>query len=60
MDAQTLEISCPSCGEGFAVPTPPPNEVPCLIDYDCEICCRPLQIQISEEDGEIWAESQAS
>jgi hypothetical protein len=35
------------------VPAPHFTEVPCDVDYDCEVCCRPMRIAFDEEDGEI-------
>ncbi len=47
------EVVCPTCFERFEVALPPPDEVPAEVDYDCEICCRPMRIVF---DGEgAWA-----
>ena len=43
------EVRCPSCGEVFAVPIPPSTECPAQLDYDCEVCCRPMVIVVNEE-----------
>jgi hypothetical protein len=43
------EVQCPSCGELFSVPVPPRAECPARLDYDCEVCCRPMLIMIDEE-----------
>lgn len=40
----TTSIQCPTCWENFEVSTPPEDERPCEMDYDCEVCCRPLLI----------------
>jgi hypothetical protein len=48
-----VAITCPSCYEEFEVMSPSLDEVPCDVDYDCEVCCRPLRIQFWEEDGEV-------
>jgi len=48
------EVQCPTCFEVFQVPAPPSDECPCELDYDCEICCRPMVI-VFEEDGVAWA-----
>lgn len=42
---ETAPITCPSCFEIFHVAVPSKAEVPCDLDYDCEICCRPMVIQ---------------
>ena len=51
----TTPVTCPTCFEVFEVPSPPPSETPCEVDYDCEICCRPLVIAFFEEDGSASA-----
>ncbi|MES2996000.1 MAG: CPXCG motif-containing cysteine-rich protein [Verrucomicrobiota bacterium] len=40
----TAWITCPTCFEAFEVAVPPPEEMPAEVDYDCEICCRPMVI----------------
>jgi hypothetical protein len=42
------EVQCPSCGEFFEVAVPPAGECPARLDYDCEVCCRPMVIVIDE------------
>jgi hypothetical protein len=49
------DVTCPSCFEAFFVHSPGPDELPCDVDYDCEICCRPLRIYFDEDDGDILA-----
>ncbi len=48
-------IICPTCFEEFMVPLPAPDETPCEVDYDCEVCCRPMIVVFDEEDGEVYA-----
>jgi hypothetical protein len=50
----TTPVTCPSCFQEFEVPSPSYNEVPCDVDYDCEVCCRPLRILFTEDDGEVF------
>ena len=45
------EVQCPSCFEVFSVAVPPGAECPVELDYDCEICCRPMMIAVDEEGG---------
>ncbi|MFZ4767637.1 MAG: CPXCG motif-containing cysteine-rich protein [Roseimicrobium sp.] len=52
-----MEVTCPTCFENFDVPEPHVSEVPCSVDYDCEICCRPMVIAYWEEDGEVAGEA---
>jgi len=50
----TTPVICPSCFEEFEVPAPFVSEVPCDVDYDCEVCCRPMRIYFEEgDDGEV-------
>ncbi len=50
-------VTCPSCFEEFEVLAPPAEEVPCEVDYDCEVCCRPMLIRFDEMDGDVWADA---
>lgn len=43
-------VTCPTCFEVFEVVVPHPDEMPTEVDYDCEICCRPMMIVFTEED----------
>ncbi|MBU6301950.1 MAG: CPXCG motif-containing cysteine-rich protein [Verrucomicrobia bacterium] len=44
----------------FEVCLPGYGELPAEVDYDCEVCCRPLIISFREdEDGEVWAEGRS-
>ena len=52
---EELSVVCPSCFESFEIVAPPPSEAPCQIDYDCEVCCRPMVISIEVEGGECSA-----
>jgi len=49
----TATVTCPTCFEQFEVPAPAPEETPCEVDYDCEVCCRPMTIRFEEDDGEV-------
>ena len=52
-----VSVTCPTCFESFEVPAPHVTELPCTVDYDCEVCCRPMSIEIWEEDDEIVAQA---
>ncbi|MFP6875042.1 MAG: CPXCG motif-containing cysteine-rich protein [Verrucomicrobiales bacterium] len=54
---ELMPVSCPVCFETFEVALPPPAELPAELDYDCEICCRPMMIVVSSEHGEVQAEA---
>ena len=45
-------VTCPTCFESFEIPLPGPDEQPAELDYDCEICCRPMVIVISDDIAE--------
>jgi hypothetical protein len=47
------EVTCPTCFEFFEVAVPPPEEQPAEVDYDCEVCCRPMVIVFN--GGEVYA-----
>lgn len=49
----TVPVTCPTCFEVFEVPAPDRTEVPSDVDYDCEVCCRPMRISFDEDDGEV-------
>ena len=50
---ETALVQCPTCFETFEVVMPPPEELPAEMDYDCEICCRPMTIVFTREG--VWA-----
>lgn len=50
-------VTCPSCFEEFEVAAPSPEETPCTVDYDCEVCCRPMVIRFVCWDEDIVAEA---
>ena len=50
---RVAEVICPSCGEAFFAPVPPVAECPAQLDYDCEVCCRPMVIMVDEEGGAV-------
>ena len=51
----TVPVQCPTCFEEFEVPAPALSELPCTVDYDCEVCCRPMTIHFEEDGEEIFA-----
>ena len=56
---ETSPVICPTCFESFEVLLPSPSEIPAEVDYDCEICCRPMRIVFEALDeaagGEVTA-----
>ncbi|MEM9479277.1 MAG: CPXCG motif-containing cysteine-rich protein [Verrucomicrobiota bacterium] len=51
------DVVCPTCFETFSIPAPSVAEVPCEVDYDCEVCCRPMLVAFFEDAGEVVAEA---
>lgn len=47
---ELAEVTCPTCFEVFEVAVPHPDEMPAEVDYDCEVCCRPMIIVFTEDD----------
>ena len=54
---ELMPVSCPACFETFEIAVPCAGELPADLDYDCEICCRPMMIFVSGEQGEVRAEA---
>ncbi len=54
-----VPVTCPTCFEVFEVAAPSLDECPCEVDYDCEVCCRPMIIRFWEEDDEVTGEADA-
>ena len=50
VDMDLAEVTCPTCFETFEVAMPHPDEMPTEVDYDCEICCRPMVIVFTEDE----------
>jgi hypothetical protein len=53
MPPRFVNVTCPSCFQSFEVAAPPSEELPAELDYDCEICCRPMMIFIDGDGDEI-------
>lgn len=50
-------VTCPTCFEVFEIPLPPLEETPGEVDYDCEVCCRPMILHFTGEGGEVVADA---
>jgi hypothetical protein len=57
MPPRLIHVTCPSCLQCFEFAVPPREELPAELDYDCEICCRPMVIFIEGDEGEIRADA---
>ena len=69
----TVSVTCPSCFERFEIPRPPFDQVPgsgsddnprggdavVELDYDCEVCCRPMILEFRAEGDEIVCEARS-
>jgi hypothetical protein len=52
----TVEITCPHCGEGFEIPVDPAGGPEQEFVYDCEVCCRPMVVSVTvDPDGAVSA-----
>lgn len=51
MSGGMVDIQCPSCFEwfGFTLCDVDGGEVE--MDYDCEVCCRPMRVIVSVDDA---------
>ena len=49
-----MTVQCPTCFEFFEVSAVAPEDYGTQMDYDCEVCCRPLILLVGE-DGELSA-----
>jgi hypothetical protein len=46
------EITCPHCGEIFPLQIDTSQREQTLIE-DCTVCCRPINLRIESEPGEV-------
>ncbi|MFH1723953.1 MAG: CPXCG motif-containing cysteine-rich protein [Elusimicrobiota bacterium] len=49
---QWVDVECPHCGEEFEVRVDPAEEDQEMIQ-DCQVCCKPIQMAVEVEDGEV-------
>jgi hypothetical protein len=47
-----VSVPCPFCGESFDVHVTSDEEGQTMYE-DCEVCCRPVSLHITFEDGEV-------
>ncbi len=48
---ELAHVTCPTCFESFELAMPHPDETPAEVDYDCEVCCRPMVIVFTGDDA---------
>ena len=49
---QWVEIQCPYCGETFDTRVDPSTEYASYIE-DCQVCCKPIQLNMEVEEGQV-------
>lgn len=54
-----VSVSCPFCGENIDVHVTSDEEGQTLTE-DCEVCCRPVSMTITIEEGEVSVEAYRS
>ncbi len=48
-----FEFTCPHCGEELSIRLDVTAGEQQAFIYDCEVCCRPIQIQFEIADNEV-------
>ena len=59
MSSAYVSVTCSTCFEVFEVLAPGLSELPAEMDYDCEICCRPMILRFRADDEDIFAEAES-
>ena len=49
---QWVEIQCPYCGETFDTRVDPSQEFASYVE-DCQVCCKPIALDVEVEDGAV-------
>lgn len=57
METDFARVTCPACFQEIEIPVPPVWELPAELDYDCEVCCRPMTLVVRDENGRPVAEA---
>jgi hypothetical protein len=47
-----VEVECPYCGENFEVRVDPSEEGQEMVQ-DCQVCCKPIELSVESQDGEV-------
>ena len=59
MVVEYIEITCPYCWERFSISAEPETGDSQELVVDCEICCRPIRVVLTIEDGRMHANFRA-
>jgi hypothetical protein len=51
---ELFDVTCPYCGEQLEIYVEP--DVSGRFVQDCEVCCNPWLVRVTEEDGARWVE----
>jgi hypothetical protein len=51
---ELFDVTCPYCGEQVEIYVEP--EVSGRFVQDCEVCCNPWIVRVTQEDGGRWVE----
>jgi len=54
-----VSLECPYCGESFEVHVTSEQDGQSLVE-DCAVCCRPVQLLVEIQEGEIQVDAQRS
>lgn len=54
-----VSVECPYCGEGIDVHVTSEQDGQTMYE-DCGVCCRPVQLHIQVEEGELQVEAHRS
>ncbi len=54
-----VSLECPYCGEGFEVHVTSEQDGQSMVE-DCAVCCRPVQLLVEIQEGEIQVDAQRS
>ena len=51
---EIFDVTCPYCGEQVEIYLE--QDVSGRLVLDCEVCCNPWHVRVTQEDGERWVE----
>ncbi|MFT7579946.1 MAG: hypothetical protein ACI9MR_001613 [Myxococcota bacterium] len=57
---QTVEVSCPTCGEMTGVQVEAVGDGQTQASSDCQVCCRPFNATVTVRGGQVVAATASS